>query len=113
MSMRNFDMNRLDGLAAIYCFGGAFTAYISAMIISIVAKSEGVFARVVLLDTAFYIVIAGGVLLILGAVLSYTNSKAAQEAGIEMDPSTRNFTIGLFVLTLVSIILYAIIPNVV
>jgi hypothetical protein len=43
MSMRNFDMNRLDGLASIYCIGGSFTAFISAMVISIVAKSEGVF----------------------------------------------------------------------
>ena len=113
MSMRNFDMNRLDGLAAIYCLGGSFTAYISAMVISIVAKSEGLLARVVLLDTAFYIVLVGGLLLIAGAVLFYFNSKAASETGVEMDSSTRNTIIGLFVLTLLSVVLYAIIPNVV
>ncbi len=111
MSMRNFDMNRWDGLAAIYCLGGSFTAYISAMVISIVAKSEDVFAAVVLFDTAFYIVLAGGLLLIAGAALLYTNSNAAKTASVEVHPQTRTFIIGLFVLTLISIVLYAIIPN--
>ncbi len=113
MSMRNFDMNRLDGLAAIYCLGGSFTAFISAMVISIVAKSESIFDAVVLLDTAFYIVLVGGLLLIAGAVLSFLNSNAAQAAGIETDPTARMIIIGLFVLTLVSTILYALIPNLV
>jgi len=113
MSMRNFDMNRLDGLAAIYCLGGSFTANISAMVISIVAKSEGVYTAVTLYDTALYIVIAGGILLILGAVLSYMNSTAAQAAGVETNSTTRNIVVGLFALTLLSAVLYALIPNVV
>lgn len=111
MSMRNFDMNRLDGLAAIYCLGGSFTAYISAMVISIVAKSEGLSDRVVLLDTAFYIVLVGSLLLVAGAVLFYLNSKAAKEAGIEMESNVRNTIIGFFVLTLLSTVLYAIVPT--
>ena len=113
MSMRNFDMNRLDGLAAIYCLGGAFTAFISAMIISIVAKSESIFDQVVLYDTAFYIILAGALLLITGTVLFYLNSNAAQAAGVQTDPKARTIIIGLFVLTLLSTILYALVPNLV
>ena len=113
MSMRNFDMNRLDGLLAIYCLGGSFTAFISAMVIGIVAKSENIFDQVVLYDTAFYIVLAGGLLLIAGAVLSYLNSNAAQAAGVVTDSKARTIIIGLFVLTLISTILYALVPNLV
>ena len=113
MSMRNFDMNRLDGLLAIYCLGGSFTAFISAMVIGIVAKSESIFDQVVLYDTAFYIVLAGGLLLILGAVLSYMNSNAAKAAGVETNSTTRNIVIGLFALTLVSAVLYTLVPNLV
>ena len=113
MSKRNFDLARTDGLVGIYLLGASFALYIASMIISIVANSEGVGAAVTLFDTAFYLVLAGGLCLVAGFVLLALNSQAAASSGKTMDSSTRMIVIGLIVVTLVSIILYAVIPNVV
>jgi hypothetical protein len=85
----------------------------ASMIISIVGKSEDPFAAVVLFDTAFYLVLAGALCLIAGVVLLLLNSNAAAKSGTMMDPNVRMFIIGLFVLTLLSLVLYAIVPNLV
>ena len=111
MSMRNFDLTRIDGLLGIYLLGASFALYVASMIISIVAKSESLLVAVVLLDTAFWLVLSGGVCLVVGAILLLLNSNTAAASGIKMDSSTRNLVVGLFVLTLISIILYAVVPN--
>lgn len=113
MPKRNFDLTRIDGLVGIYLLGAAFALYIASMIISIVANSEGALAAVVLFDTAFYLVLAGVVCLVAGFVLLGFNSQAAASSGKTMDSSPTMIILGLIVLTLVSIILYAVIPNVV
>jgi len=111
MSMRNFDLKRWDGLAMIFGFGATFSLYIAAMIISIIATSEGIYTQVVLYDTAFYLVISGALMLIVSIVLMYNNSTAANSAGIVMDSSIRNVVLGLFLLTILSMVLYGTIPN--
>ena len=113
MAKRNFDLTRIDGLIGIYLLGATFALYIASMVISIVANSEDLYTRVTLFDTAFYLVLVGGLCLVAGFVLLALNSQAAMSSGKTMDSSTRMIVMGLIVLTLVSIILYAVIPNVV
>ena len=112
MPKRNFDLTRIDGVLGVYLLGATFMAYMSSMVISIVAKSEGVFAAVVLFDTAFYIVLAGAVCLIAGVVLLVLNSQAAENLGVKSDSNTILFVTGMMALTFVSLILYAVVPNV-
>ncbi|MFW9992568.1 MAG: hypothetical protein ACFFD4_11025 [Candidatus Odinarchaeota archaeon] len=111
MAMRNFDLTRIDGLLGIYLLGGAFVAFISSMVISIVGKSEDVFVAVVLFDTAFYIILAGALLLVAGVILLLLNSQAAASSSVTTAENTRLAIIGLLVLTLVSAILYVVVPN--
>ena len=113
MALRNFDLTRIDGLLGIYLLGATFALYIASMIISIVGHSEGPLVAVVLFDTAFYLVLAGAICLVLGMVLLLVNSNAAAKSGVKMDSNERLFIVGLIVLTLISLVLYAIIPNVV
>ena len=113
MSLRNFDLSKLNGLLGIYFLGSAAMAYVSSMVISIVAKSESVFTQVVLYDTAFYIVVVGGLFLVAGVILLYLNSQEAATAGITTPPKERNLIVGLLVLTLVTIVLYAVVPTIV
>ena len=64
-------------------------------------------------NTAFYIVLVGGLMLVAGYVLLYLNSKDADVAGITTDAKTRNLVVGLSILTIFSVVLYAIVPNLV
>ncbi len=111
MALRNFDLTRIDGLLGIYLLGATFALYIASMVISIVGKSEGPLVAVVLFDTAFYLVLVGAFCLVAGMVLLLLNSQAAGKAGTTMDSNERLFIVGLIVLTLVSLVLYAVVPT--
>ncbi|MFX0124985.1 MAG: hypothetical protein ACFFAE_15240 [Candidatus Hodarchaeota archaeon] len=111
MMMRNFDLSRVDGLIGIYLLGATFSLYIASMVISIVAKSESLSSAVVLLDTAFYLVLVGAISLVVSVVLLVVNSQAAGKTGMIMDPNTRLVVVGLFILTMVSLVLYAVVPT--
>jgi hypothetical protein len=94
MSLRNFDLTRIDGLLRIYLLGTTFALYMASIIISIVAKSEDPPVAVVLFDTAFWLVLSGALCLIEGMILLLLNSNAAAKLGTKMDPNERLFIIG-------------------
>lgn len=108
--MMNFDLKRTDGLIGIYLLGMTFALYIASMIISIVGNQSAADVAVVLFDVAFWLVLVGAIILVLGVGLLGLNMRAAASSGIKMDPNARMIVIGLIVLTFVSLFLYMIVP---
>ncbi len=104
MVFKNFDLSRLSGLFGLYFLGSTFALFMARMIISMSGNSwMGTDTAVTLFETAFYITIAGSITLIIGIVLLYLNSQAAEMEKIPENPTIRINVMILFAITVISI----------
>ena len=112
MVFKEFDLNRLDAIIAIYFLGGAFASYVANLVFSIMGNAwMGTYAALDFFGGAFGFAIAGAICLILALVLLYRNSQYAESTGKATGDDTRRmYIMGCFVVTIIMAAVSIMIP---